>query len=199
MIENVVVDPAAKHSCKVDVFRTDISDTSTSTLSVKFYGISTLAAYDAEIGSLPNGIDVRFAKNNDYIYDFRGKETTLELLVNNQDGSLTGDFTIPIIYTHKAKKESSVICQLNIVNDEEEMIQPVIAPIVEPVVEIMEPEVDPAQEFIEEILDTITPEPVVDIQTPPTVEEIVHSIAPEIPPVVPPVELPPAIVPEPEE
>jgi hypothetical protein len=198
MIENVVVDPTAKHSCKVDVFRTDISDTSISTLLVKFYGISMLASYDAEIGSLPNGIDVRFEKNNDYMYDFRGKETTLELIVNNQDNSLTGDFTIPIIYTHKGKKESSVICQLNIVNGEEEIIP---APVVVPVVETIEPVVDPTQEFIEEILDQIVPEPtpVVEVQPPITVEEILDILVPEIPPISPPVELPEIVVPEPEE
>ncbi len=199
MIENIVIDPAAKHSCKVDVFRTDISETAASTLLVKFYGTSMLAAYDAEIGSLPNGIDVRFAKNNDYIYDFRGKETTLELSVNNQDGSLTGDFTIPIIYTYKGKKESTVICQLNIVNEEEEVsLIPVIVPIVQPV----EPVLEPAQELVEEILDAITPEPVIepviDPQTPTTVEEILEILVPEdIPPVtLPIIEIPPITVPE---
>lgn len=145
--EEVVVDPTAKHSCKVDVFRTDISAENISNLEVKFYGTSTLAAYDAEIGSLPKGIDVRFEKNNDYIYDFRGKETVLALIVTKQDSSLSGDFTIPIIYTHKGKKESSVICQLNIINEKDEAI---LVPVI-PVLENVEPIID-VEDFILEVV-----------------------------------------------
>lgn len=193
MAEAVVVDRSAKHSCKVDVFRTDVSETVTSTLSVKFFGTSALAAYDVEIGSLPNGIDVRFEKNNDYLYDFRGKETTLQLVVNNQDGSLAGDFTIPIIYTLKGKKESSVICQLNIVNDEEETVSvPALVPIETPV--------EPAQEFVEELLENIIPEPqsepVIDIQPSVPVQEI-QAPEEEVP--VPPVLETPEVLPSREE
>jgi len=196
LAESVAVDPSAKHTCKVDIFRTDISDVSTSLLSVKFYGTSLLAAYDAEIGSLPNGIDVRFEKNNDYLYDFRGKETTLALVVNKQDGSLSGDFTIPIIFTHKGKKESSVICQLNLVNEEEESVMvPIVAPVVEPIL-------DPAEVFVEEILDIVVePDtvPVVDIQAPTTVHEILDILIPELSPIIPPVSPPANVLPEKEQ
>lgn len=89
MTSEVIVDSFAQHRCKVDIFHTDISESPNSLLEVKFYGTSTLASYDAEIGSLPDGIDVRFEKNNDYMYDFRGKETLLKLIVNKQDSSLS--------------------------------------------------------------------------------------------------------------
>lgn len=175
MTQNITVDISAKHRCKVDVFRTDISEVETSTLSVKFYGTSLLATYEAEIGSLPNGIDVKFAKNNEYLYDFRGKETTLELVVNNQDDSLVGDFTIPIIYTATGKKESSVICQLNILNDEEEVI-------VEPVVPT-ESVVDPVQQLTEEISDMVISEPKTAIQNPTILENILDVVMDTVPPV----------------
>lgn len=168
LAENVVVDPTAKHTCKVDIFRTDISDVATSILSVKFYGTSLLAAYDAEIGSLPNGIDVRFEKNNDYLYNFRGKETTLELIVNKQDNSLSGDFTIPIIFTHKSKEESSVICQLNLINEEAQTSAPHIIPV--------EPIRDPSQEFMIQFLEDIQTTPLPD-----TPEELIESLIPQSP------------------
>jgi hypothetical protein len=194
MAQSIAVDLSAKHRCKVDVFRTDISDVATSILSVKFYGTSLLSSYDAEIGSLPNGIDVKFAKNNDYLYDFYGKETTLELIVNNQDDSLTGDFTIPIIYTAKGKKESSVICQLNILNDEEEII-------VEPLVPEVPPVLDPVQEFVETILDVVISEPVakpvITESIPTAVEEILEILIPiEALPAVSPPKNPPVALPE---
>jgi hypothetical protein len=192
-----VIDPAAKHTCKVDIFRTDISDINTSTLSVKFYGTSLLASYDAEIGSLPNGIDVRFEKNNDYLYDFRGKETALTLVVNKQDGSLSGDFTIPIIFTHKGKNESAVICQLNLINEEEE---PILAPVLVPVVE---PILDPAQVFVEAILDIVAePEPVIEMPiVTENILEIVTEQNPDVlleitPPIIPPHEILPVALPE---
>ncbi len=158
MAEEVWIDVNAKHSCKVDVFHTDVSEQPTWLLSVRFYGTSLLTAYEAEIGSLPNGIDVRFEKNNDYIYDFRGKETVLELVVIKQDNSLSGDFTIPIIYTQKGKKESSVICQLNIINETEQVpVSGIIPP---------EPVRDPAQEFViqflEDALPAATPEELIE-------------------------------------
>ncbi len=197
MIENIQVDITAKHSCKVDVFRTDISKTTTSILSVKFYGTSLLAAYDAQIGGLPIGIDVRFAKNNEYTYDFRGKETTLELIINNQEGSLAGDFTIPIIYTYKGQKESTVICQFNIINKAEEGI---FTPLLAAPLEILEPVVDPVQEFVEELLEETIPEPVIepiiDVPLPTIAEDILKILIPELPPASPLVEPPPIIVPE---
>jgi hypothetical protein len=133
---------------------------------------------------------VRFAKNNDYIYDFRGKETILELIVNNQDDSLTGNFTIPIIYTQKGKKESIVICQLNIVNEKEEIVVPIV-PIVP---------VDPVQEVMQEILNIITPNPEmelpIEVQSPIVIEEVFDTLVPEIPLSIPPVYVPPIVLPE---
>lgn len=116
--EEIIPDSSAKHVCRLEKFRTDVSDASTLKMRVKFQG-GRSGSYIAEIGSLPTGIDVVFAANKLYTYDLGSGDTTLDLEVINQVGSIDGDFTIPIIYTKKGEKESSVVCQMNLLNDAE--------------------------------------------------------------------------------
>jgi len=72
--------------------------------------------YEVEIGSLPTGIDIRFLKNNDYQYSPTALETVVDIIIANQTGSSRGDFNIPIIYSKKDTPDSSMICQINIIN-----------------------------------------------------------------------------------
>jgi hypothetical protein len=104
--------------CRLEKFRTDVSDASTLKMRVKFQGGKSWS-YRAEIWSLPTGIDVVFAANKLYTYDLKSGDVTLDLDVVNQVGSIDGDFTIPIIYTKIGEVESSVVCQMNLLNDAE--------------------------------------------------------------------------------
>ena len=69
---------------------------------------------------MPAGIDVVFGANKDYSYSLKPGETTLDLEVINQVGSDDGNFSVPIIYTKIGQPDSSVICQMNILNNNEE-------------------------------------------------------------------------------
>lgn len=67
-----------------------------------------------EIGSLPDGIDIKFLKNNDYIINSSLENETFDLEVFNQIGSQKGNFNIPIIIYEDNNK--AVICQINVIN-----------------------------------------------------------------------------------
>lgn len=113
--KDIVIDQSATHSCQVETFRVDISDKSSETALI-LLNKSADMSYEVEIGSLPIGIDVYFAKNELYKYNVASSDTSLELKIIKKNDSQKGDFTIPIFYTQKGINKSSVICQINIVN-----------------------------------------------------------------------------------
>lgn len=111
----IVSDRHAFHACEAETFRIDIVHKISATTRIMLERDSD-APYEIEIGALPLGIDVTFAKNASYKYIQGANDRFIELAINNQSGSQKGDFSIPIIYTQKSAKDSSVICQINIVN-----------------------------------------------------------------------------------
>jgi hypothetical protein len=115
LTKNITIDPQATHSCQIKPFQADISGKSF------FVGRVILQKTgneieELEIGSLPNGIDVVFSKNNDYVYSPATEETEIDLKINNKSNSQKGSFNIPIIYTKKGTLDSSIMCQINIIN-----------------------------------------------------------------------------------
>jgi hypothetical protein len=113
--KRVVQDSHAFHSCEAETFRIDITHKTSATARIMLQRDSDVP-YEVEIGSLPLGIDVVFSKNGAYQYMQGANDRFLELAITNQLGSQKGDFSIPVIYTKKDTKDSSVICQINIVN-----------------------------------------------------------------------------------
>src|SRR3989344_6794314 len=113
--KRVVPDSRAFHSCEAEVFRIDISGKASAQAGVMLQRDSD-APYEVEIGGLPHGIDIIFSRNNAYRYAQGAGDRSLELTITNQSGSQKGNFGVPIIYTQKGAKDSSVICQINIVN-----------------------------------------------------------------------------------
>ena len=113
--KRVVIDKHAFHSCEAEVFRVDVSGKASARARIVLQR-DTDASYEVEIGGLPQGIDMRFSKNNGYQYAQGANEKYIDLEINNQTGSQEGDFTVPIMYTQKGDTDSSVICQINIVN-----------------------------------------------------------------------------------
>jgi len=113
--KRIVPDSRAFHSCEAEVFRIDISGKVSAKARIALQRDSD-APYEIEIGGLPDGVDVVFSRNSAYWYAQGANDRSLELAITNQLGSQKGDFSIPIIYTQKGTKDSSVICQINIVN-----------------------------------------------------------------------------------
>lgn len=113
--ENIIADPGAAHRCMAKPFNVNVSGQNFVTATVIIERASD-KPYEAEIGDLPAGIDVVFAVNNDYFYALDPKDHSLALNIHNHPGSQKGSFTIPLIFTERSGEDSSVICQINIVN-----------------------------------------------------------------------------------
>lgn len=112
--KDIVIDPNATHSCEAEPFSIDVSGRDV------FFTKITLKKmpeekYEMEIGSLPDGIDVRF-NNDDYFFQPDSDGDIISLQILNEEGSRTGNFTIPVIFSEKSNQDSSVICQINIIN-----------------------------------------------------------------------------------
>jgi len=113
--KKVKVDNQADHGCYLTPFSQDISGVDTGLFELTIVKGSVNPSV-LEIGSLPDGIDIIFSGNKDHAYYLSQNETVIGLEIINQSGSQVGDFTIPIIYTQNGVRESSVICQVNIIN-----------------------------------------------------------------------------------
>jgi hypothetical protein len=113
--KDIVIDQSAMHRCEADPFRIDVSGRNIFHTDIAVENAFE-GEYEMEIGGLPKGIDVTFSKNDDYQYIQSADESSLPLTITNQLGSQKGNFGIPLIYTKKGVKDSSVICQINIIN-----------------------------------------------------------------------------------
>lgn len=113
--KEIVIDTNATHRCEANPFSVDVLGRHSFSTKVAITQ-NPEQEYEAEIGSLPDGIDVRFTKSDDYIYRPDSDEDTLSLRIRNEEGSLTGNFSVPVIFTEKGKTDSSVVCQINVVN-----------------------------------------------------------------------------------
>lgn len=111
----IFFDKEALHSCEAGQFRIDVSG-DRSTRGEIFLNKNLDIGYEVEVGSLPDGIDLRFSDNNKYAYQPGSSEDALEFDIFVQDGAQKGNFTVPFIYTQKGLGDSSVVCQLNIIN-----------------------------------------------------------------------------------
>jgi hypothetical protein len=95
--------------CSVDPFSINISEGETKFVNIKLSGggMKTL-----EIGSLPAGIDIVFAENNDY--QISTNNDIVQLKIYRQKGSEKGNFSLPIIFS---SKNSTIICQINVITN----------------------------------------------------------------------------------
>lgn len=113
--KKITLDQGALHGCAVEPFRIDLSGKKDATAEVLLNKDADIS-FTVEIGSLPKGINIYFRNNEDYQYLPGTSETVLPLYLVNESGSQKGDFTVPIIFTKKNIVDSSVICQINVVN-----------------------------------------------------------------------------------
>lgn len=113
--KHVAIDSAAAHSCEAGTFTVLLTDKQSAKSNLTLWRPDD-TAYEVEIGALPSGIDIKFSKNASYKYALGLSDRTLELRFENQFGSQKGSFSVPIIFTKKDGTNSSVVCQINIIN-----------------------------------------------------------------------------------
>jgi len=113
---NFVVDPYATHYCTAVDFMIRLSDTAIARHELTVHGMPPDIFATLTIGSLPLGVDVYFVTHNSYDMVLNGGVSTVEIAVRTQEGGQRGNFTIPIVYTLKKETDSSVVCQINVVN-----------------------------------------------------------------------------------
>lgn len=116
--KEILLDPEATHTCRADIFRADLQNQESARARVTLFQNKkkSLPSF-LEIGALPAGLNVVFKKNKEYTYVPGSRETVIEFDIARQLGAWEGDFTIPIIYTLQGDTSSSVVCQINIIND----------------------------------------------------------------------------------
>ncbi len=113
--KEIIIDPNAVHRCEASPFSIDVFGRRSFSTKVMLQK-SLDENYQLEIGSLPDGVNMVFSANDDYVYEPDFDDDIVSLRIRNEEGALTGNFTVPIVFTQKGKEDSSVICQINIVN-----------------------------------------------------------------------------------
>jgi hypothetical protein len=96
-------------SCSTDQFSINIKEGETKFVNFKLRGEGIK---NLEIGSLPAGIDIVFAENNDY--QISTNNDIVQLKIYRQRGSEKGNFSLPIIFS---SKNSTIICQINVITN----------------------------------------------------------------------------------
>jgi len=96
-------------SCSTDQFSVNINEDETKFVNFKLSGEGIK---NLEIGSLPAGIDIVFAGNNDY--QISTNNDIVQVKIYRQKGSEKGNFSLPIIFS---SKNSTIICQINIITN----------------------------------------------------------------------------------
>jgi|GEM_PF-2014718 len=113
--KDIVIDLEATHRCRAEPYSVDISRRSALATDILLEK-NLETEYEIEIGGLPHGIDITFLENGGYLYSPGAEEQKVSLNMQKEEGSQKGNFDIPIIYTQKGEKDSSVVCQINIIN-----------------------------------------------------------------------------------
>ena len=111
----ISIDKNARHGCQAVNFTVDMSNKNSASVELGLHG-QRGSLENIEIGSLPDGIDITFLNNADYFLSPSKSDNAVVVEIANQPGSQKGNFSVSIIYTQKGGKDSSVICQINIVN-----------------------------------------------------------------------------------
>nr|MBP9816452.1 hypothetical protein [Candidatus Paceibacterota bacterium] len=96
-----------------------------------------------EIGSLPVGIDIRFIGDTPYLvelFDDSPETFTLSANVFALEGAQEGSFSVPLVFTRTDGKESTVVCQINVLN------RPGSVPMYVPAEPAPEPELESVEE-----------------------------------------------------
>ena len=111
---NIKVDPTAKHACNIDGFNTDMTSVTGIEKRILLSG-SVSSPKDIEVVGLPQGFNIKFTKNNQTKVSV-SSETSINIKIEKTLLAQRGSFNVSFIFTEKGAKNSSVICQMNLVN-----------------------------------------------------------------------------------
>lgn len=115
--ENFVLDPAAKHSCKIEPASLNLSEGDSSALNVILEKSASGKEGELDLGNMPRGIDAVFSQNNGYSLEIGSRENGAEIQVGRVAGSQKGSLSIPVFFSEKNNggKMSTAVCQLNVI------------------------------------------------------------------------------------
>lgn len=113
--KEIFINKDARHKCNVEFFKVDMSERN-SALNTIIITREADISYEIEIGSLPIGIDIKFTENDSYYKNLGSTDESIDISIKKNSNAKNGSFSVPIIYTQKGVFDSSVICQLNVIN-----------------------------------------------------------------------------------
>lgn len=115
-VEQVSLDPSARHTCTVEPFRTVLTPGASATVSL-LPSHEEKGTYRAIIGSLPHLLQVTF-EDRSYEYLFEQSSVSPVLTVSAAQGIDPGDFTLTILFVKEEtllNPYSATVCQFNVV------------------------------------------------------------------------------------
>ena len=105
---DVIID--ATHSCSFETFDVLLSENDEVINTLQLVGASRLDN-KVEIGNLPAGIDMRFTKNQKYLYTPTFGEKNIKISLWKKKDAKGGNYNVPIMYTQDGVM---TLCQMNI-------------------------------------------------------------------------------------
>lgn len=112
---NVTVDPDATHSCGVEPFSVRADSATTTIVHLTITENGEPDSYEAEILGAPPGIQVLFT-NKKTAHHVPDAETILPIMIEVDEESQRGDFSVLFLVTKKGEKDSLVVCQMNLLS-----------------------------------------------------------------------------------
>jgi hypothetical protein len=113
--KNMKFSKHATHSCSAENFKIDLTNTESAQTKL-LLGTSAGKGYEMEVGSLPDGIDIKFTRTQGYTRYPTHEDKSVRLDVSRQEGAQKGDFNVSILFTEFGEENATIACQLNIVN-----------------------------------------------------------------------------------
>ena len=112
-ISNLKTEKSATFSCAIEPFTTEIKEGAVKEARIILNKNPKALIEKIIIGNLPQGMEIFFEKNNDYMIQLDKEEQELILKIISLPNSQKGNFSIPIIYQ---TDNEMTMCQINVVN-----------------------------------------------------------------------------------
>lgn len=111
----IQIDPSADHSCRMENFTANMTSQNSLEKKIILTG-SASTAKDIEVLGVPSGFKIKFKKNNQTKTSISAEQTT-NILIEKMVTAQKGNFNVSFVYTEKGSKNSSIICQMNLINE----------------------------------------------------------------------------------
>ncbi len=111
----IQIDPSADHSCRMENFTANMTSQNSLEKKIILTG-SASTAKDIEVLGVPSGFKIKFKKNNQTKTSISAEQTT-NILIEKMVTAQKGNFNVSFVFTEKGSKNSSIICQMNLINE----------------------------------------------------------------------------------